>query len=110
MTESAPKLRIADLRRAANRLLDEAERRHGPEIDLPVDNYWQVHLREAYDLVDDAAAAMGAGQTSDDIDELVEFLERPADEVYLWHDLDHLTGLLRAIAYLDLPPVGNVLG
>jgi hypothetical protein len=30
-------------------------------------------------------------------------LAREDGEVFLWHDLDHFIGLLRAIAFLDLP-------
>ncbi len=47
-------------------------------------------------------------QTTDDLAELISLLRRDPDEtVSPWHDLQHLTDLLRAAAYLDLPHAGG---
>ena len=102
----APTLRISDLREAAERLLNEAERRFGSEIDLGdsafrVGMYWDVSLDQAYTLVD--RPELDIGDVVDDVQEVLEMSARDDHEVYLWHDLSHLCGVLRAVAYFDLP-------
>ena len=102
-------LRMADLRAATQRLLDAAEARFGPELDLdgiPVilAEYWDFDPLTAYALEDHPEP--GAGSVTDDLEEVQDLLHRPDDETYLWHDLDHLCGLLRMLAYLDLPGRG----
>ncbi|MGW3605557.1 hypothetical protein [Micromonospora sp. NPDC005161] len=98
-------LRVQDLRQACAMLLGVVEERFGPEIDLSdvgVDAYWNVDLRTAFEVRE--APAIDVGQSSDDIAELRALLRRPADDVpVLWHDLQHLAGALRLLAYLDLP-------
>ncbi|RLP88834.1 hypothetical protein EAD89_16105 [Micromonospora sp. BL4] len=88
-------------------LLDAVEERFGPGIDLSsvgVDAYWDVDLRTAFEVREDPAQGIDVGQSSDDIAELRRLLRRPADDVpVLWHDLQHLAGALRLLAYLDLP-------
>ncbi|MEO3813126.1 hypothetical protein ABGB17_29340 [Sphaerisporangium sp. B11E5] len=98
-------LDVADLRRLCTVLLDAVERDHGPQVDLSsVDYYWVMGLREAYEMCDDPASEITAGQVSDDVVELRQILGRACGEgVFLWHDMAHLCGVLRAIAYLDLP-------
>ncbi len=85
-------------------------RRFGPEIDLSrvgVDLYWNVDLRTAFEMREDPAPGIDVGQSSDDLAELRALLRRPADDVpVLWHDLQHLAGALRLLAYLDLPSSG----
>lgn len=99
--------RLSDLRKACSLLFDEVERRFGPEIDLQVDHYWEIDLRAAYELADDPAGEIVAGQVSDDLGELHDLTNRPEEEgVILWHDLDHLSGILRALAFQDLPGQG----
>lgn len=95
-------------------LLDAAESQFGPQIDLsqlPVDYYWNVDLRAAFTMVPEPERAIDCGQTSDDLAELSGLLQRdPQDVVSLWHDLSHVNGLLRLLAYLDLPDTGEVRG
>jgi hypothetical protein len=85
----------------------EAEAQFGTEVDfdalpVPVGEYWTVGTRAAYTMFD--APALGAGSVTDDLESLVELLGRTEEEdVYLWHDLDHFCGLLRLLAFLDLP-------
>ncbi|MET7668244.1 hypothetical protein [Micromonospora luteifusca] len=55
--------------------------------------------------------AIDCGQSSDDLAELASFLRRdPEDGVSLWHDISHLSGLLRLLAYLDLTDTGEGRG
>lgn len=100
-------LRVQDLRQVCEMLLTAVERRFGAAIDLSglgVDHYWNVDVRSAFELADDSAAAIDVGQSSDNVAELHALLRRPADDVpVLWHDLQHLAGVLRLLAYLDLP-------
>ncbi|MCO1598540.1 hypothetical protein M8C17_25665 [Micromonospora sp. RHAY321] len=91
-------------------LLDAVEQRFGPDIELSgvgVDAYWDVDLRTAFELREDPAPGIDVGQSGDDIAELNALLRRPTDDVpVLWHDLQHLAGALRLLAYLDLPASG----
>ncbi|MFC3505329.1 hypothetical protein ACFOOK_30810 [Micromonospora krabiensis] len=100
-------LRVEDLRRVCGMLLDAVEERFGAEIDLSgvgVDHYWNVDLRSAFEMAEDPAVGIDVGQSSDDVAELHALLRRPADDVpVVWHDLQHLAGVLRLLAYLDLP-------
>ncbi|MCX5117895.1 hypothetical protein OG992_11940 [Micromonospora sp. NBC_00362] len=102
-------LKVDDLRRVCGVLLDMVEERFGAEIDLAsvgVDLYWNVDLETAFDLRDVPGSGIDVGQCGDDVAELHALLRRPADPVpTLWHDLQHLAGVLRLLAYLDLPGV-----
>ncbi|GAB4101631.1 hypothetical protein GCM10028790_06490 [Micromonospora taraxaci] len=104
-------LRVQDLRRVCGKLLDVVEEQFGGEIDLEridVDFYWSIDLRSAFDLYGAPEAGIDLGQSSDDVAELHALLRRPADDVLvLWHDLQHLAGVLRLLAYLDLPKPGG---
>src|SRR3954447_16370386 len=93
---------VHDLRDALTRLMDAVEDGLGPEIDLGADYYWDVRLSTAFDPAGEPK--IDAGQLSDDIESVHEFLTRDkADGVFVWHDLGHVIGLLRRIAALDLP-------
>jgi|SRR5580658_11367340 hypothetical protein len=99
-------LSIDVLRQAAERLLDRAEQEFGPEIDLdsqtiPIGFHWEIPLDQSFRMVDSPTTE--TGDIADDLSEINELLTRPIDETYLWHDLDHLTGLLRCIAFIALP-------
>jgi len=48
-----------------------------------------------------------ASQISEDVETLRELLSPEREEVYIWHDLDHLCGILRRIAALDSPKQGD---
>jgi hypothetical protein len=50
-------------------------------------------------------ADLGVGQISDDIAsvaEVVQVLKELEIRPILWHDLEHVTGVLRALAWMDL--------
>ncbi|MFB9253654.1 hypothetical protein ACFFWE_35965 [Sphaerisporangium melleum] len=96
-------LDMADLRRLCTLLLDAMEQRHGPRIDLDVDYYWDISPQAAFDMSSDPAQYVGCGQVSDDLAELRNALDRSQnDELILWHGLTHLSGLIRALATIDL--------
>ncbi|MGC4878789.1 hypothetical protein ACLQ26_21335 [Micromonospora sp. DT43] len=107
-------LRIADLRRACSMLLDAAESRFGPHIPLSqfrVDHYWNIDLRAAFEMTPQLELAIDCGQSSDDLAELIGIVQRgPEDLLSLWHDLQHVSGLLRLLAYLDLPDAPEAPG
>jgi hypothetical protein len=92
---------LADLREAVSRLLDAAETRFGPTPDLAADHYWVLELSEMFSL--DRQPSANAGQLSDDVESIREFLSRPEGETFLWHDLQHVAGVLLRLASLDLP-------
>lgn len=100
-------VRIADLRLACSMLLDAAEARFGSQVslaELGVDYYWNVDLRAAFDMAGPPEQHIDCGQVSDDLAEITGMLGHDPDEgASLWHDLQHLVGLLRVLAYLDLP-------
>ncbi|MFG1884445.1 hypothetical protein, partial [Micromonospora sp. NPDC049102] len=73
MTDADAVLRIADLRRACSMLLDAAESRFGPEIQLSqldVDHYWNMDLGAAFRMVQQPELEIDCGQSSDDVAEL----------------------------------------
>ncbi|WP_247663906.1 hypothetical protein [Micromonospora sp. U21] len=83
-----------------------AVRRGDRSVGRRVGLYRNVDLATAFELRDDPASGIDVGQSSDDIAELRALLGRPANDVpVLWHDLQHLAGVLRLLAYLDLPAV-----
>jgi hypothetical protein len=98
---AATTVKLADLRSALTQLIDHVERNHGAEMELDADHYWVVGLRAAFDL--SSEPQVEAAQLSDDIATLQEIVAADADRpIVVWHDLEHLTGILVRIAALDL--------
>ena len=83
------------------RLLDAAEEQSGGTIDLDADHYWSIDPRAAFDPANDPE--VDVGQLSDDTARLRELLGRKGGEVFLWHDLEHMTAILERIAALARP-------
>jgi hypothetical protein len=106
VTNGASVVRITDLRRASLRLLQAAEERFGDSIDLTgtdIDYYWNIDLRASFDMASTPERAIDVGQLSDDAAEVRLLLDRANDQAaVLWHDLQHLLGMLRLLAYLDI--------
>ncbi|MFC4108809.1 hypothetical protein [Micromonospora zhanjiangensis] len=100
---------VRQLREAVSGLLGQIEAEHGPLVAVDRDNYWLVELQDAFDFGSDAAGTpvgLGVGQLSDDVesvDQTVRSLRADGRVVSPWHDLEHAVGLLRALAWLDLP-------
>ena len=98
-----PDLRVEDLRVAINRLLDAVEDQHGPALRFDVDYYWNVPFSTAFDPYTQPRLDMG--QVSDDVESVHHFIASSDDEmVSIWHEADHLAGVLRAISKTDISP------
>ncbi|SDF44095.1 hypothetical protein SAMN05660485_03369 [Blastococcus fimeti] len=95
---------IDKLRQALDRVLAALQADQGDVVPLSADYYWVLAPRATYDVyeapsVDDFTI----GQLSDDVVTLDEML-RPDQPVSIWHDLQHLAGILQRLATQDLPP------
>lgn len=88
------------LRRELDRLLAEVETRRGSIVGIEADHYWLLESSEMFDVLSDAAPAVG--QISDDLSELEQMASRADHDLVPWHDLKHLIGLLEALAASDL--------
>ncbi|GAA2743049.1 hypothetical protein GCM10009868_15360 [Terrabacter aerolatus] len=97
-----PDISVAELRSALTRLLDATEERFGADLRFPEDPYWNVPFSEATVL--DREPKLDMGSVVDDAASVRECLTSDPDEyVSIWHEADHIVGLLRAIARLDSP-------
>jgi hypothetical protein len=92
---------VSDLREALRRVLDAVEQRFGSSVDLEADHYWSLNAVDSFDVRTEPSVT--SGQISDDVETLRELLSPEREEVYIWHDLDHLCGILRRISALDSP-------
>ena len=95
---------VSDLREALRRVLDAVEQRFGSSIDLEADYYWSLDVVDSFDLT--AEPDVMASQISEDVETLAELLSPDREEVYIWHDLEHLCGILLRLAALDVPRPG----
>lgn len=96
-----PDLTVAELRTAIGRLLDAVEDQLGPALSFAEDYYWNVPGRTACVL--DTAPALVMGSLHDDTKSVREFLSTDLDDpTVVWHESEHVAGILRAIARLDL--------
>ncbi|MGC3993310.1 MAG: hypothetical protein QM779_04145 [Propionicimonas sp.] len=92
---------FVDLRAAIDKLLDAAESQFGPRIQFPEDFYWNVPFTEATEV--EGQPELDLGSVVDDADSVREFLAQdPSEDVSIWHEADHIAGVLRAIARRDL--------
>lgn len=98
MTTDLP---VTDLRTAITKLLDAVEEEFGPTLSLEDDFYWNVPLRAATAVY--TAPELDMGSVVDDATSVSEFAARQ-EFVSIWHESDHIAGVLRSIARLDLPP------
>lgn len=98
----APRISVVDLRSAMTLVLDAVEQRFGSDLQFDEDFYWNVPFDEATIVEKDPE--LNLGSVVDDAASVRELLNRaPDDGIYIWHDVDHLVGVLRAICRLDLP-------
>ena len=99
--DDSTEISFSELRTAVGRLLDAAERRFGPRLELDADHYWSIYPSDAFNL--EAEPEVVAGQISDDVATIRETaarLDADEDDLLLWHDLDHLVGILLRISSL----------
>ncbi len=99
--DDLPRVAVSDLREALGRVLDAVEQRFGASIDLEADHYWTLDAVDSFDLTTEPSVL--ASQISEDVETLRELLSPEREDIYIWHDLDHLCGILRRIAALDSP-------
>ncbi|GAA2501226.1 hypothetical protein [Terrabacter carboxydivorans] len=97
-----PDISVVELRAPLTLLLDAVEERFGSRLQFDEDFYWNVPLGDATRVQQDPE--LNLGSVIDDATSVREFLNRaPGDGIFIWHDVDHLVGVLRAIGRLDLP-------
>jgi hypothetical protein len=107
MAEKIPcVVRLDELTQVFARLVAQTTKQFGAEIDLGaagVNGYYRtVDLRSAYSM-SESPVTPDVGDVTEDVNEVRDLLARDDGEVYLWHDIDHFVGVLRALAFLNLP-------
>ncbi|WP_332641949.1 hypothetical protein [Aeromicrobium sp.] len=94
-------LKVSELRAAMERLLTAIEEQIGPEIDIPVDFYWNVPNSAAYKV--GKKPKLDVGSVVDDVQSVSDYASEPVDEhTAIWHECEHVAGVLRAIAQVDM--------
>lgn len=94
-------LRIRDLRKALDRTLRAVEAELGKKVELPYDYYWELPVEAAFDMTRNPAPDdFMTGQLTDDLE---EGLAARRDTPAVWHELNHLIGLLRALERISMP-------
>jgi hypothetical protein len=76
---------VAELRAAADRLLDAVERRFGQRVTLEGDEYWSIFPSDAFKL--ESQPPIGVGQLSDDIATIRNSVRRTdpdEEDLLLW--------------------------
>lgn len=98
---------LSDLQTALHRVLEAMRSEYGDTVAIPVDYYWHLPTEaSAFDPLETPEPdALVLGQVSDDLEELGELVARPVEDDTLatWHDLMHLTGVLRALEHVANP-------
>lgn len=93
---------VEDLRQALTRVLDKAEQELGRDIDLGADEYWEVPAEATYSLAREPGDGLTVGRLSDDAETVRQMLQADYD-IFVWHDLAHLCGVLRRVAVIAQP-------
>jgi hypothetical protein len=107
--EFALTIDVPQIRSEVDGLRNAVEDRLGARVSTDADHYWLVELRAAFSADLHAPGQpgdLGVGQISDDIASVAEVVQGRRDAEgwpIFWHDLEHATGLLRALAWMDLP-------
>lgn len=95
-------VRFDDLASAFAVLLAAARAKWGDEVIISEDNYWHLQADQSFEVMKDPSFDMGS--LADDVEEVRKMLTQDEGEVFLWHDLSHLMGILNALVAMDLPP------
>jgi hypothetical protein len=95
-------LAIDDLRRAINRVLDNTAASLGKQVELDGGLYWQVPAHQLHTM-DPDTVTLTAGDLDDDLQTMREYLGSDGPTPALWHELNHLIGILRALETMTLP-------
>jgi hypothetical protein len=100
--DASSTIRVDELRAALDAVLARVQERFGNEIALGADHYWEVGIAAAFDL--QSVPVAEAGQLTEDVERIRELLKDGSTaDVWIWHDVGHLVGVLRRVAALDLP-------
>ena len=67
----------------------------GPDVELTIDYYWHLPVEAAFDLTAEPDG-LTVGQLSDDLD-FQHYAGAEPESV--WHDLQHLQGLIHALQF-----------
>ena len=99
---------VGRLRDALDRVLTALEAEHGETVFLSADHYWVLDARATYEVHQmPSTRDLALGQLSDDVASLDEIVQ--ADQVVsVWHDLQHLVGVLHRLGTQDLPGPSTV--
>ena len=101
MNESPPPsaVSVSELRSGVEMILDAVEAQHGATIELGADSYWTLDSASSFDLTQEPA--LNTGPLGDDVEALRNI--GTAEPRAVWHELDHLLGLLRRVSALARP-------
>jgi hypothetical protein len=91
---------VAELREAMRRLLDAVEWRFGPRVQLGADEYLGLFAPEMFEPQPPVVLWRSL---ADDVHEIRHMLSRAdasEDELLLWHDMNHLVGILQRLSSL----------
>lgn len=97
-----PEITVDELREAVRRQLDAVERRLGATVQLRADEYWGLFSPAMFQS-DGSRPKIVGRSLSDDVADLRKSLTREdpfEDELSLWHDMNHLVGILQRISSL----------
>jgi hypothetical protein len=100
MASTGPDITVTELRQATKRLLDAVERRFGPTVELGADEYLGLFAPEMFESEPPVVLWRSL---ADDVREIREMLSRDhvsEDDPSLWHDLNHMVGILERLSSL----------
>ena len=92
---------VAELREVTRRLLDSVERTFGPTVPLNADGYWGLFAPDMFE--GESKPDLLWRSLADDVHDLRAMLARDDildDDPNLWHDLNHLVGILERLSSL----------
>lgn len=94
---------MSELRSALLKTLDSVKTDAEGHVELGDDDfYWHLQSDAAFDIGSDPSREnITTGSLADDVSTTKGIAVEAADESFVWHDLEHLIGVLRRIAYID---------
>jgi hypothetical protein len=99
VASTEPEITVAELREATRRLLDAVERRFSPTVRLRADRYLGLFAPEMFEQ---GPPEVLWRSLADDVREIRVMLARDTseDDDLLWHDMNHLVGILERLSSL----------
>ncbi|SDO52184.1 hypothetical protein [Phyllobacterium sp. OV277] len=95
-------IELSELKGLTNRLFDLLEQARIERIPVTQNQYWSVFAADAFAL--DGPPSPTMGDVWDDWEDLRSEVagQIPETTTIFWHAFDHLSGLMKAVAYADL--------